>query len=345
MISAGGLAPSGGNAQPWLVDVSESSMRVSFNPNRTGTFLDVGNIASAFALGCFIENLSIAASKIGLIYETHVTFQHDMEVRVSFTDRRKPTIEDMVLYKALLKRKTNRKISDGSLVEKETIDVFRNIVSFSDHHISLCTASAYDQKERVAYALGKADGVRVMHDELFEQMMGEFRWSKQEAQRTRDGIDMNTLELPKNLRKLLKLLRTYPIARSILPVAVHEHLARPLLLGSSHICCIVSRYPATQEMMFYAGRALERIWLEATRRGVWLHPWSVLPFFLARIETFGGVGFTKKEKETIISANEHLGSVFNISPFHPLFVFRISRGQDSSARSLRIPWREYTQFS
>lgn len=64
-------APSGGNAQPWMVHFEEDERHVAFvlriDPDyqKISSLMDVEGIASAMALGSFFKNLSITAAQDG----------------------------------------------------------------------------------------------------------------------------------------------------------------------------------------------------------------------------------------------------------------------------------------
>ncbi len=72
LCTAGAQAPSGGNIQPWQVVIYQKRiLELRLDPERSNTFLDVGQLASFLALGAFYENVCIAADSLGLKYQSN----------------------------------------------------------------------------------------------------------------------------------------------------------------------------------------------------------------------------------------------------------------------------------
>lgn len=346
LCEAGSMAPSGGNVQPWLVEANGNTLDLTINLERSGSFLDVEGYASFFALGCFTENLLLAAENLGLVYKTEfINSQNvkDFHFQIIFIDRKKGRSE---LFPFIKERTTNRKISDGSFIEKELVDQLVTISASSQSQMRLSTVFSANDKGKVAKALGKADGVRMMNNELFKEMMNEIRWSEGEVIKTRDGLDLKTLEVPANLGKMLNLVKKFPILRNTVPLSSFENMAKPLLLGCSHLCCLSTSDKITPEIMFEAGRQLERIWLTATKLKISFQPWTVLPFFIMRINFLAGKGFSSSEIETLKISVEDFKAAFGLTTQDmPLFIFRLSIAKPPSARSLRLPWQSFTKIA
>ena len=72
-------------------------------------------------------------------------------------------------------------------------------------------------KAKIASVLGEADVVRTFDRRFHDQMLSEMRWTPEEAERTRDGIDIYTLELPKGAMTGLKLMRNRAFVALIEP--------------------------------------------------------------------------------------------------------------------------------
>ena len=88
-----------------------------------------------------------------------------------------------------------------------------------------------------------------------------------------------------------------------------------------------------------AGRGLLRLWLEATRQGLAVHPWGS-PFLFQRL---------LEEPETLErwerDALTRAAAAFTLDPDHPiLLVLRVSHAGPPSVRSLRRPVEEVLRF-
>lgn len=336
LCGAGGMAPSGGNVQPWRVEVHDARLLIRRDAQRADdAFLDADGLAASFALGCFAENVAITAHALGLRY-TEVT--SDGEVEFAFTGRSTPAAHP--LAGSIARRVTNRRRGDGTeLTDAQLQPVLTTVASEFD----VTAVSTSDAKAIIGRALGRADVVRMRNPVMFADMVREMCWSDQETAQRRDGLDLRTLELPAATGRLLSVLRRIPWLRRVLPARALAETAQELVRDCSHICCLSTREPLTRDTMTAAGRSLQRLWLEATRAGISLHPWTVSTLLLARLETLHGRGLTDQERAEVGTVGTDLRSGFGLSPAdQPVFVFRLFTSPPPAARSLRRTWTSFT---
>ena len=348
LIEHAGMAPSGGNVQPWKVFVSGNDFDIKLEPSRSNSFLDIGYYASLFAMGAFTENLCITADALGLEYTiafpTFVDVSSSL-VKITFIGKKgKKDAEQKSLFDVIPQRVTNRHLSDGTTLDPEIIHTLLHVAKTYNQKYTVHALYELDKKEELVNLLGKLDGIRTLNEACFKQMLDEFRWTKEETEQTRDGMDLATLEMPENAKKGLELIKRFPNMRFVLPKKVFEDNIKPVLMASSHLCCLTYEGELTPEAMFFSGRSFERLWLKATSLGVSLQPWSIMSFFLFRVNYFNGVGFSQDEIKEIKKQEERLQNVFGLSAEEvPLFIFRLSKTRKRpSARSLRLPWTSYT---
>lgn len=344
----GGLAPSGGNVQPWMVTVRANTVEVSLDPSRSTSFLDVNKLASVFAVGSFVENVLITLDWLGYSYSLDLspTINTTPLVKITATARKRIISQrGGELFHYIKKRATNRRMSDGRRISEDSISLLKDEASrFVALPFTLRCVSENAKKERVAGILGEADAIRFKHPALRKQMFQEIRFTQEAAIRTKDGIDIATMELPKNVGKLLGLLRQFDFLTALLPKKTLAQMAKPLLLGSSHLCCLYStREEPSVASLFNAGRLTQRLWLRATQHDLAFHPWTVLPFFLLRVRLASPSGFQAKEEEAVKRLGLSLNKAFGASKNMPVFIFRLSYADEPTARSLRLPWQRFTK--
>jgi hypothetical protein len=332
---AGAKAPSGGNAQPWRVTVSGDQMRIGRDEHAGDSFLDVGGVAACFAVGCFAENVRVAAASLGLEYRS---VHSAGSVEFTFTDRHGASPHD--LYDSVSARVTNRGPSDGTELAETEI---RPLTATAQPPYALTAVSTSDGKREIERALGVADVLRMRNRTMFDDMVREICWSDRETAARREGLDVRTLELPAATLRLLSLLRTFPRLRTVLPAGKLADTARQLVATCSHICCLSTSQPLTPQSMVAAGMTMQRLWLTATRRGLAVHPWTVSTLLLARLEAFDGRGLAGRERDEVARCGRGLRAGFGLAPDdRPVFVFRLSRAAAPASRSLRLPWQSFT---
>lgn len=346
LSEAGNWAPSGGNAQPWVVAFTPTQMLISVDEKRSTSFLDAGRYATFLGIGCFVENVSQMADELGLVY---IIVRHSFEnfkkplVEITFQERGKKKPHNLAAV--IPSRCTNRQLSDGQILSSSQLQPLYELVAKEEKY-KLQLVSRYQQKEKIALQLGKADGLRYLHPGLFAEMIGEFRFSQEEVMRTQDGLDIKTLEMPKNAPKMMELLATNPKLRLEIPQRAFEKFAKPLLMESSHLGCLAFSGKFTPQEMVKAGQVLERIWLQATASELAFQPWSIVPFLSIRVTHLDGEGFNSSQIQVVTQLNQNLKHLFGYKPSDSLaFIFRLSKAKAPTARSIRRPWQDYTTIS
>jgi hypothetical protein len=350
LVEAGGMAPSGGNVQPWRVTATDDTLTVGFDLPRATSFLDVGRLASVLALGAFVENVTIAAESLGLRFGLELGDMMDDAsplARLRFGGRRDPAeVWPHPLYPFIPQRTTNRHLHEGPAIDDRTIDAITAAAREPEGRCRCVALGTEEARREAARLLGATDVLRMFHREMHEQMFAELRWTPEETEATRDGIDVATLELSPEAVGQLGALRSHELVVRAVPPEAIAGLAQRAIGGSSHVGCLaVSLLGGTlRRGLFVAGQALARLWLTATRLGVALQPWSVLPFLVLRVRHFGGAGLSAAETGEIERLGRELEQLCGLGAGEiPIFIFRLAYAPTPSARALRLPWTQYTK--
>jgi hypothetical protein len=346
LLTAAGRAPSGGNCQPWLVEISDTTIIVKLNPQKLGQILDVNHYGSHFALGAFAQNLELAAKHLGLQLSSEIIHASDpnhFSLKYTLNDRTQPKTHP--LYFAVLKRDTNRQLAKGKLISPSLVNSLQNIAVADNPNFRLDTVSSHQQKTECANILGVADRIRTKNYPLLKQMLEEIRWTPSAAASTLDGVDIRTMELPGNVNKMLQLLSKFASLAKIMPDLALEKQAWPLLKNSSHLCLLSFKGKPNPNSFFQTGYVMEHLWLEATLQNLSVHPWTVITFFIIRAKFFKNTAFSKTEEADLIHQEKRLHQLFNLPQnYTPAFIFRLSQSDPPSRRSMRYPWSKFTSL-
>jgi hypothetical protein len=124
-------------------------------------------------------------------------------------------------------------------------------------------------------------------------MFSELRWSREEAESTGDGLEVESLALSAVDRAGLELCRRHEALKLLAQWDLGSGLARmgQRWAASASALGLLVVKPAERMGYFHGGRALQRLWLSATRAGLSLHPMTFLPYGFARVVRGGGDGF------------------------------------------------------
>ena len=254
-------APSGGNMQPWRFEASGSTIRARIDPERTTSLLDFRDRAALLALGAALEAADIGARALGFATEANV--DSGWELTLQRADGRNPDAAEI-----LWRRCSNRRTGASPAIEPDELEA----LAAAGTPLTVDTVNR-DALHALGTAIGTLDRIRFLSERLRTDMLGELRFTAEEAYATRDGIEVASLELDGADRAAIDVLRT-GFGMEFLAQLDRGwglgNLARDAFAGSGG--ALVLRAAAVDPpALVEAGRGLLRLWLEATRRELAIH--------------------------------------------------------------------------
>jgi hypothetical protein len=299
--------------------------------------------ATFLALGAAAENVVLKAHELGLAVEVAAPSSELPRCGFKFFPAAKatPRVEahtwdELVRY--LDQRHTNRRRVAGAPIAPEHLDELAAVVATSGEGLTLSFASQRAAIAEVAEVAGRADRIRMLHPAGHRDLVREIRWTAAEAESERDGIDLRTLDLTAAEHAGLRMLRS-PRVAELLRTWKRGHglerLTRKALLASSAVGLITSAGDSIRDR-FAAGRALERVWLTATRIGLSLQPHTASIFLFARALGGGESDFDGETMGELLGLQARLRGAFRASGSE-LFLFRLFPACEALARALRRP--------
>jgi hypothetical protein len=300
--------------------------------------------ATFLALGAAAENVVLRAHELGLavLAEPPSAEQRQPMCRFKFfsAGAHAPNLEGHgcdALAAFLDKRHTNRRRVAGPPLASELLDELSSVAATTPG-IELRFVANRAAIAEVAEVAGRADRIRMLHPEGHRDLVREIRWTKEEAERERDGIDLATIDLTAAEHAGLRMLR-FPRVPALLRDWKRgrglERLTRSAMLASSAVGLVTARGDSIRER-FLAGRAVERAWLTATRLGLSLQPHTASLFLFARALRGGESAFEADTMGELLGLQARLRGVFQAGGTE-LFLFRVFPGCDPLARALRRP--------
>jgi nitroreductase len=117
-------------------------------------------------------------------------------------------------------------------------------------------------------------------------------------------------------------------------------------LRAAGAVCLVTARIAGPVGYVEAGRAMERLWLEATARGLAVQPHGVLPQYLTKLDVEPD-GFTPHFAEVMRRHREPFAALFPCLPDErPAIVLRVGRAGSRPARhTVRLPLEQVIRVS
>ena len=272
-------APSGGNVQPWRVEVDRDEVRLLLDPERTTT-MDVAFRGSYVALGAALFNARAAASAAAALGP--VSLFPD-PTRPDFVARlRLETGSEDHLTRCAARvghRGTNRAYGLPRPVPESVVAALRSAADHEDGRVRLVEPGT--RLSEAARAMAAADRVRYLTTTLHREMFAELVWS--DVGPSDEGIESDTLGLrPTDLAKLAIAQR--PEVMALLAdwdagAALGEDTRDRL--ASSSALAVVTVTGSSPADFVRGGSAVESVWLTAEDRGLAVHPMSPVFLFAA----------------------------------------------------------------
>jgi len=128
--------------------------------------------------------------------------------------------------------------------------------------------------------------IRLEHEPLRDELFEILRFARREVERTRYCLDFASLGVPSVLVLLARQLRHRSVNAAVSRLGLGRVIARQLAsrLRTAGALCLVTARREGPAGYLEAGRAMERIWLAATARGLVVQPHGVLPQYLTKVE-------------------------------------------------------------
>ncbi|MGB3354223.1 MAG: Rv1355c family protein [Mycobacterium sp.] len=332
VAAAAVLAPSGGNAQPWHIEVGSDAVVIRLAPERT-SMMDVAYRGSAVAVGAAAFNAKVAAAAHDMLGKVELSEgdpDTPLRAAVRLSAGTSPRLAH--LYQAMLNRETSRHRGDPEPLTDETVDLLHRAVDGEGGRLTLLTERSDISEAAAIFAA--ADRIRYLTPALHQEMFTELRFAGD--RRLDSGIDVRSLELDDSDRAVLEVLRRpdvmVELARWDAGTALGQDVSARVEAASA--LAVVSVHGSALTDFAQGGAAVEAMWIQAQQSGLAVHPLS--PVFLHAVTP---------EELTEMSPSysaelQHLQSGFRRLARTPsgdslVLVLKLARAPRSSLRSRR----------
>jgi nitroreductase len=335
LVAAASRAPSADNLQPWAFRRHEDGIEVTVDAGRSFAS-DAMDMFSYVGVGAAVENIVVAASGRGLA--ASVECAEPRRTGGPVVVRLTTGGIDDPLAGWVEARTTNRRAYEAAPLDAGSIGRLTRSVRGLNAGVHWVTDP--DALERLAVLEANTTCMRLEDRPLCDEVFRVLRLTQVEVERTRYGLDIESLELPSALTCAARLLGHGQTVRALARLGIGRILARGLAsrVREAGAVCLVTARRQSPEGYVEAGRAMERLWLTATAEGLSAHPFGALPQYLTKVDV---------EPETLTSRHlaalrRHRGPFRALFPGardeYPTIVLRIGRSLGPpSRRSVRLP--------
>lgn len=279
LATAAMRAPSGGNVQPWRIEVGADEVSIEIAPAHTST-MDMGFRGSAVAVGAALLNTRIAAAAHGALGEADLVEDADgapLQARLRLADGTDAELAG--LFTAMMARESNRHHGEPQPVEADLVAALHAAAEREGGRLHLITDR--DDMDRVATLFAAADRIRFLTPHLHREMISELRWPGDPDPDA--GIDVRNLEFDEGDMAVLGVLRRPDVMAELAQWNAGSALGEDMRdrIRASSALAVVSVPGAGLRDYAIGGAAVEAVWIAAGRHGVGAQPVSP-PFLYAR---------------------------------------------------------------
>ncbi len=328
------LAPSGDNCQPWRFRPGDSSLEIWNVPEADTSLFNFGQRASIIAHGSAIENICIAARARGLrpdVAPLPDAGKPELVSVMSFTEFQ-PTQEP--LLPMIAARTTNRRLYErGELAPEQQDSLARH--TEGGGFVRLVTRQA--EVAGLARTIALNDAIAFENEHIHAFLFDHIRWSEEEAERTRDGLFVGTLELKAPDKIGFRFLKNWGLARLLIPLGVPKIIAQNAfrLAASASAIGVIAMPDDSLSSYLTGGRLFQRVWLDATRLGLAFHPMAGVACLIQRVRAGITDRLSDKHCAQLIEADIALRKAFGLKDEAMIMTFRAGFAPPPTARSVR----------
>lgn len=343
IVNAACAAPSGGNAQPWKFIYHTNRLFIFHDLHYSHSLLDYKNLGSYLAFGAMFENIALKAAELGLSVNEDIkdlNSEPSLVAVISFSAAVPAHHPLQHLSAAIGTRVTNRVVLERKLLKDEDKEVLSAIAStIQGAHLQVY--ENMDEIKQFCELLTDVERLRVMHPQgHYDTFVRELRFTKEQVETTADGLDIATLNMSNGDKAAMQIASDADAMDYLHQWKKGEgfrKISQKSVLSAGCIC-VLTMDGNTPEHFLNGGRAVERVWLEASLRNIAFQPISQIVFMLRRYEERGSLDFNKYEMQEFAKIREQFSQLLHLpNGSHPIFVFRLLYADQPDIRSLRRP--------
>jgi nitroreductase len=265
ILTYASFAPSGHNTQPWTVLVRESGhWSIGTRKDRWLPAVDPANRETTLSVGAFLENLVIAAQRLGYAVDYQVTARTTTETRLVDLKLRKASVVDYPIARL----ETRRTLRSGYSNDHIKTDDLKFVTDASNDFLYVARDSAAARSLNEATI--EANRKQTYRDAAQEELANWIRWSSEDQERYRNGLTPAGMEINGIAGWYVSTFydRDSVLKKSFRETGVKQIVERVAQGGG----WLVQTGGSSVAELIETGRKFQRMWLKLRERGLAIHP-------------------------------------------------------------------------
>ncbi len=335
ILEYGIRAPSGDNCQPWLFKIEGLNVSLYNDPQKDTSLYNLKQRASLIAHGALIETLNIAAPHFGL--EPHIDYFPDKEnldliANIRFSESATTTHP---LLTTIIERQTNREPFQSTLITTDQIQAWKKIATPNEGWIFSIVAE--EKLKELSKILSYNERIVFEEANLHKFLFDQIRWTPEETEKTRDGLDLNTLGLNAFDKIAFSYLKNWRLVQILNKIGLSRIIQRSskqtLKTASSYIFITIPDITDLNYIM--GGKIWQRLLLNLTKDGLTAQPIVGLTCLMqANTEGVQDLAISKVHKALLTNIGESINRIVPGRNRTVLAIFRVGKAP-TTVRSLR----------
>ena len=345
LVEHGVMAPSAGNVQPWKWIYKDKRLLLIHDKERGASILNYRDTASLMGLGSAAENIVLIAQQMGYdielnkfplgktseVYAEFVFYKNASKSNLQIEQKNSTELTD-----AIPRRITNRTLDKRKPLEADVENYLQSFIK-TIPGAELKLFSDEKKIEELKKIIEEIDWIIMTNKGCHAQFMHEMRWNKKEVEETRDGLDVNTFDITPTERAGLMMARNWNVTKHIKKWGLGKEFGKMSrkAIDSCSALGLITMPKIYPDAYFDGGRAIQKVWLAATKKNVSLQPLSLSTFLSERI---ADNNFTDLEdvKDKIINLYAKLKTICSIKDeTTDIFLFRLCYASEPKVKPLR----------
>jgi nitroreductase len=349
LVDAACTAPSGGNVQPWKWVYQNKTLLLFHDRKRSASVLNYNNNAAYIGLGAATQNVMLAAESMG--YKANLLSfplgqKNDLTAAFLFSETKDSKPEAEALASFIHKRGTNRLLTKRApLRAADKAGISSAVESIDNAQLHLVTSN--QQLNAVKSILSSVDQLFLMNKKGHHHFMNEMRWTKAEAKATKEGVDIDTIDITPTERAGLEVSRNWEVTRNLKKWKLGSAYGKLTQKGVDAAAAIgiISMPKENAASFFEGGMALQNAWLAATKANLAFQPMSISTFLFELAASNDKANSDIKDiKKGLLALKQDFFSLFNLDNRIPVFIFRLGKTDHrtpvkSMRKDLKEVWR------
>lgn len=293
------------------------------------------------ALGAAVENALIGASAAGLGSELEpFPFGEGSDVVAAIAlerDGGRALAPLSELSPLVGRRCTDRRLGPRTRLAPERLRAMVATTRAAGAELQLATEPA--GLAELGRIIGVSDRIRILCRVTHEELVSELRWSDAEAERTRDGVTVTSVAQTPLAQAAITLVTRPDVARFLHEIGGGARLEEEAwkAMASASGAGLLTATGTDSASWLTAGRALQRMWLQATGLGIAIQPLTVVLYQIEMLAGDGAAAYTDRQADELSDLDRRLFSVFERPAAGAAMLFRLASLTGEPERSLRLP--------